>query len=177
MKVRLTFFGLLMLCAVTGQAQTFPQPGKPIRVLVGFAAGGGTDIQARIVAPKLAEALGTPVIVENRPGASTMVAATEVARAAPDGYTLLYTFNGTFAQNPFTQAAIAYDPFRDFTPLSLGARGSQILVVHVSVPAANLRELLSWGRAHPGALNIASFGAGTKGGDIERAGKIGRAHV
>src|SRR5436190_11033574 len=140
---------LLAWAALAQAQQPFPAAGKPVRIVVGFAAGGGTDIQARIVAPKLAEALGTPVIVENRPGASTMVAATEVARAAPDGYTLLYTFNGTFAQNPFTQAAIAYDPFRDFTPLSLGARGSQILVVHVSVPAANLRELLSWAARIP----------------------------
>ena len=151
---------LLLACCTAAQAE-FPVPGKPLRILVGFAAGGGTDIQARIVAPKLAEALGTAVIVENRPGASTMLAAAEAARAAPDGYTLLYTFNGTFAQNPFTQAAIPYDPFRDFTPVSLGARGSQILVVHVSVPAANLHELVSWGRAHPGTLNIASFGSGT----------------
>jgi tripartite-type tricarboxylate transporter receptor subunit TctC len=129
--------------------------------VVGFAAGGGTDIQARIVAPKLGEALGVPVIVENKPGASTAVAAAEVARAAPDGYTLLYTFNGTFAQNPFTQAALPYDPFRDFTPVSLGARGSQILVLHTSIPAATVAELVAWARANPGKLNIASFGAGT----------------
>src|SRR5271154_5096091 len=79
-------------------AQTFPQPGKPIRVLVGFAAGGGTDIQARIVAPKLGEALGVNVIVENKPGASTSIAAAEVARSVPDGHTILYSFNGAFAQ-------------------------------------------------------------------------------
>jgi tripartite-type tricarboxylate transporter receptor subunit TctC len=152
---------VLAAWSALAHAQAFPGAGKPVRLLVGFAAGGGTDIQARIVAPRLAEALGSPVIVENRPGASTMLAAAEVARAAPDGHTLLYTFNGTFAQNPFTQAAIPYDPFRDFTPVSLGARGSQILVLHVSIPATNLQELVSWGRAHPGALNIASFGNGT----------------
>jgi len=151
---------LLAWCSLAA-AQPFPQPGKPLRIVVGFAPGGGTDIQARIVAPKLGEALGVPVIVENKPGASTMVAAAEVARAAPDGYTLLYTFNGTFAQNPFTQAQVPYDPFRDFTPVSLGARGSQILVVHTSIPAANVAELVAWGRDHPGQLNIASFGAGT----------------
>ncbi len=143
-------------------AQAFPQPGKPIRVLVGFAAGGGTDIQARIVAPKLGEALGTNVIVENKPGASTSIAAAEVARSAPDGHTLLYSFNGAFAQVPFTLAGgVPYDPIKDFTPLSLGARGSQILVLHVSVPATNIRELLAWARANPGQLNIASFGTGT----------------
>jgi len=151
---------LFAWCALA-HGQPFPQPGKPLRIVVGFAPGGGTDIQARIVAPKIGEALGVPVIVENKPGASTMVAAAEVARSAPDGYTLLYTFNGTFAQNPFTQAAVPYDPFRDFTPLSLGARGSQILVLHTSIPAANVAELVAWARANPGQLNIASFGAGT----------------
>jgi len=162
MKVRLTFLGLLLLCAASGQAQTFPQPGKPIRVLVGFAAGGGTDIQARIVAPKLGEALGVNVIVENKPGASTSIAAAEVARAVPDGHTILYSFNGAFAQVPFTLAGgVPYDPIRDFTPISLGARGSQILVLHVSVPAHNIKELLEWARANPGKLNIASFGTGT----------------
>jgi tripartite-type tricarboxylate transporter receptor subunit TctC len=157
---RRVFLSFFAWCAFA-QAQTFPIAGKPLRILVGFAPGGGTDIQARIVAPKIADALGIPVVVENKPGASTMVAAAETARAAPDGHTLLYTFNGTFAQNPFTQASIPYDPFRDFTPVSLGARGSQILVLHTSIPAANLRELVAWGKSHPGALNIASFGAGT----------------
>ena len=154
----------LFLALATGSlwAQVFPQPGKPIRVLVGFAAGGGTDIQARIVQPRLAEALGATVVVENKPGASTSIAANEVARSAPDGHTLLYSFNGAFAQVPFTLAGgVPYDPVKDFTPLSLGARGSQILVLHTSVPATNIRELLEWAKANPGKLNIASFGTGT----------------
>ena len=131
-------------------------------MLVGFAAGGGTDIQARIVAPRLGEALGANVIVENKPGASTSIAAAEVARSAPDGHTILYSFNGAFAQVPFTLAGgVPYDPVKDFTPLSLGARGSQILVLHASVPATNVRELLAWAKANPGKLNIASFGTGT----------------
>jgi tripartite-type tricarboxylate transporter receptor subunit TctC len=153
---------MILMAASTGYAQTFPQPGKPIRVLVGFAAGGGTDIQARIVAPKLAEALGTNVLVENKPGAGTSIAAAEVARSAPDGHTLLYSFNGAFAQVPFTLAGgVPYDPVKDFTPISLGSQGSQILVLHSSVPATNVRELLAWAKANPGKLNIASFGTGT----------------
>jgi tripartite-type tricarboxylate transporter receptor subunit TctC len=153
---------ILALAATSLWAQTFPQPGKPIRVLVGFAAGGGTDIQARIVQPRLAEALGANVVVENKPGAGTSIAAAEVARAAPDGHTLLYSFNGAFAQVPFTLAGgVAYDPVKDFTPLSLGASGSQILVLHTAVPATNIRELLAWAKANPGKLNIASFGTGT----------------
>jgi tripartite-type tricarboxylate transporter receptor subunit TctC len=151
---------MLALYGAAAAAQGFPAPGKPVRVLVGFAAGGGTDIQARIVQPKLAEALGAPVVIENKPGAGTALAAAEVARSAPDGYTLLYTFNGTFAQLPFTQH-VPYDPFKDFTPVSLGARGSQLLVVHTSVPVKTLAELRAWGRAHPRELNIASFGTGT----------------
>ena len=151
---------VLALFAAAAAAQTFPVAGKPVRVLVGFAPGGGTDIQARIVLPKLAEALGVPVVVENKPGAGTALAAAEVARAAPDGHTILYTFNGTFAQLPFTQH-VPYDPFKDFTPISLGARGSQLLVVHTSVPVNTIAELRAWGRAHPRELNIASFGTGT----------------
>jgi len=147
--------------ALPAWAQTFPKPGQPIRVLIGFAAGGTTDIQARVVAPRLAEALGVPVLVENKPGASTMIAAQEVARAAPDGHTILYTANGAFVQNPHTLANVPYDPFRDFTPLSLGARGPQLLLLHVSVPATNLKELVAWGKANPGKLNIASFGTGS----------------
>jgi tripartite-type tricarboxylate transporter receptor subunit TctC len=153
---------ILALACGPALAQAFPQPGKPIRVLVGFAAGGGTDIQARIVAPRLAEALGANVVVENKPGASTSLAAAEVARAAPDGHTILYSFNGAFAQVPFTLAGgVPYDPVKDFTPLSLGSSGSQILVLHTSIPAANVRELLAWAKANPGKLNIASFGTGT----------------
>jgi tripartite-type tricarboxylate transporter receptor subunit TctC len=152
-----------LLLSLSAGAQVFPKPGQPIRVLVGFAAGGTTDIQARVVAPRLAEALGVPVLVENKPGASTMIAAQEVARAAPDGHTILYTANGAFVQNPHTLANVPYDPFRDFTPISLGARGPQLLLLHVSVPATNLKELVAWGKANPGKLNIASFGTGSSG--------------
>ncbi|MGH8765075.1 MAG: Bug family tripartite tricarboxylate transporter substrate binding protein [Burkholderiales bacterium] len=153
---------IFLLSCASALAQTFPQPGKTIRVLVGFAAGGGTDIQARIFAPRIAEALGTNIVVENKPGAGTSIAATEVARAAPDGYTILYSFNGAFAQVPFTQAGgVPYDPVKDFTPLSLGAQGSQILVLHTSIPAHNVKELLAWAKANPGQLNVASFGTGT----------------
>jgi len=154
---------LVLALALAGPAAgaPFPVPGKPVRVVVGFAAGGGTDLQARLLAPHLAQALGVPVVVENRPGASTMLAAQEVARAAADGHTVLYTFNGTFTQNPHTFASLPYDPFRDFTPLSLGARGPLLLVAHVSLPARDLRELADYGRANPGTLSYASFGAGT----------------
>jgi tripartite-type tricarboxylate transporter receptor subunit TctC len=162
-------------------AQEFPIPGRSIRIIVGLAAGGGTDIQARIVQPKLAEALGVPVLVENKPGASTMLAASEVARAAPDGHTILYTFNGTFAQNPHTQINVPYDSFKDFTPISLGARGPQLLTVHIDLPANTVRELIAYGKANPGKLSYASFGAGTSshifGEMLSRQGGFEMTHI
>ncbi|MGQ0546248.1 MAG: Bug family tripartite tricarboxylate transporter substrate binding protein [Betaproteobacteria bacterium] len=157
MRALISLFAVLVASSV----QAFPIAGKPVRVLVGFAAGGGTDVQARIVQPKLADALGVPVIIENKPGAGTALAAAETARSAPDGHTILYTFNGTFAQLPFTQSSVPYDPVKDFTPISLGARGSQVLVAHTSVPVTSIKELAAWGKANPGKLNIASFGTGT----------------
>ena len=150
----------LVVAAPTGAAP-FPVPGKPVRIVVGFAAGGGTDIMARQLAPRLSDALGAPVVIENRPGASTALGALEVARSAPDGHTLLFTFNGTFTQNPHTIAALPYDALRDFTPISLAARGPLVLVVHPSLPVRDVRELVAWGRANPGTLSYASFGIGT----------------
>lgn len=154
--------GLLLLgLAPLAAAQDFPPKGKPIRIVVGFTAGGGTDGQARVVAQKLGDLLGVSVIVENRPGASTMLAASEVARSAPDGSTLLYAPSSTMAQNPHTFAKVPYDPFKDFTPVSMGGRGPLVLLVSNSVPANNVAELVSYVKAHPGQVSYASFGTGT----------------
>lgn len=150
--------------ASQGQANAaeFPLAGKPIRIIVGFPAGGGTDVQARQVAQRLGEALGgAPVIVENRPGAGTMLAAVEVARSAPDGHTLLYTPASTLAQLPHTLAAVKYDTFKDFTPVSLAALGPLVLVLHKSVPAHNVPELVAYAKKNPGKLNYVSQGVGT----------------
>jgi tripartite-type tricarboxylate transporter receptor subunit TctC len=98
--LRMAGAAALVFGAALAGAQTFPQPGKPVRVLVGFAAGGGTDIQARILQPKLMEALGVPVIVENKPGASTMLAVMEVVKSPPDGHTILYSFNAPSRKTP-----------------------------------------------------------------------------
>lgn len=143
------------------QAQDFPIKGKPIRILVPFTAGGGTDGQARIVALKLADLLGATVVVDNKPGASTMLAAMEVARAAPDGHTMLYAPSSTMAQNPHTLAQVPYDPFKDFTPISLGGRGPLVLMISSAVPANNVAELVAYIKAHPGTVSYASFGTGT----------------
>jgi tripartite-type tricarboxylate transporter receptor subunit TctC len=142
-------------------AQDFPIKGKPIRILVPFPPGGGTDAQARLLSQKLPDLLGVPVIVDNKPGASTMLAASEVARAAPDGNTILYAPSSTMAQNPHTLAQVSYDPFKDFTAISLGGRGPLVLMVSSAVPAYNVGELVDYIKAHPGQVSYASFGTGT----------------
>jgi tripartite-type tricarboxylate transporter receptor subunit TctC len=152
----------LAACGLPAEAEAiFPQPGKPIRLLVGLAAGGSLDGQARSVAQRLQEITGVQVMVDNKPGASMMLAAQEVMHAAPDGHTLLFSPSSLFAQNPHTLANIAYDPFKDFTPICMATRGPLVLTLHVSVPATNVRELVAWAKANPGKLNFASFGMGT----------------
>ena len=155
-------WGLLSALPLAAQAQAvFPQPGKPIRLLVGLAAGGALDSQARAIALKLSEITGTQVIVDNKPGASMMISAQEVMKAPADGHTLLFAPSSLFAQNPHTLSAVAYDPFKDFTPISIATRGPLVLTLHTSVPANNVRELVAWAKANPGKLNFASFGTGT----------------
>jgi tripartite-type tricarboxylate transporter receptor subunit TctC len=139
----------------------YPQPGKPIRLLVGLAAGGALDGQARSIAQRLTEVAGTQVIVDNKPGASMMLSAQELMRSAPDGHTLLYAPSSLFAQNPHTLASVSYDPFKDFTPITMATRGPLVLTLHVSVPAQSVKELVAWAKANPGKLNFASFGTGT----------------
>jgi tripartite-type tricarboxylate transporter receptor subunit TctC len=140
---------------------TYPQAGRPIRLIVGLAAGGSLDSQARAVARRLTEIAGTQVIVENKPGASMMLSASEVVRAQPDGYTLLYAPSSLFAQNPHTLSSVPYDPFKDFTPITMAARGPLVLTVHQSLPVHSAKELVAWAKANPGKLNFASFGTGT----------------
>lgn len=135
-------------------------PDRPIRLLVGLAAGGSLDTMARVVARRLGDD-GAQIIVDNKPGASMMMSAAEVARARPDGYTLLFAPSSVFAQNPHTLLNVPYDPFKDFTPISMVARGPLVLTVHSSLPVHDARELVAWAKAHPGQLNFASFGTGT----------------
>jgi tripartite-type tricarboxylate transporter receptor subunit TctC len=114
-----------------------------------------------MVAQHLAPLLGVPVIVENRPGAGTMLAATEVSKSAADGHTLLYTPASTLSQLPHTLAAVKYDTFKDFTPVAQGALGPLVLVLHKSIPATNVKELVAYAKAKPGELNYVSQGLGT----------------
>jgi tripartite-type tricarboxylate transporter receptor subunit TctC len=153
--------GALPAAAARAADPVFPVPSKPIRVVVGFPAGGGTDLQAREVGQHLSDVLGAPVYIDNKPGAGTMMAAMDVMRSAPDGHTLLYTPSSTLGQLPHTLNAVHYDTFKDFTPISLGALGPLVLVVHKSIPATSVRELVAYAKAHPGKLNYVSQGVGT----------------
>jgi tripartite-type tricarboxylate transporter receptor subunit TctC len=146
--------------ASAAHAQQFPIPGKPIRIVVPFPAGGQTDVQARAIGQKLTESLGVSVIVENKPGGSTLLGSREVQRAAPDGHTLLYTI-ATHVQLPHLYKNPPWDVFTDFTPITAGGRGATVLTAHVSTPFNNIAELVAYAKANPGKVNYASFGSGT----------------
>jgi tripartite-type tricarboxylate transporter receptor subunit TctC len=147
----------LALFAAQSLAQDWPQL-KPIHIVVGFAPASTTDLVARLVAPKLSEALGQSVIVENKPGAGGNVAAQQVKRAAPDGYTL-YVTSVAYAVNPSLYASAGYDPFNDFIPVILGPSTPNIITVNPAVPAKNLKELVELARRE--TLSYASSGVGT----------------
>ena len=148
---------LLALSTAAAAAQTYP--GRPVRVLVGFPPGGGTDILARVLAPQLSQQLGQPFVVENRPGATTNIASDLVAKSAPDGYTLLFT-TSSLAINASLYKNLTYDALRDFAPISVFAESPNLLVAHASA-GANVKELLAQAKAKPGAMNYSSAGSGT----------------
>lgn len=151
---------LVLATAVTNSlAQTYP--AKPIRFIVGYSPGGATDIMGRFVANKLTESWNSQVIVDNRPGAAGTIAAEMVAKAAPDGYTLLMAASPEVAIAPSLYAKLPYDPLKDFAPVTLVALGPFILVVHPSVPAKSVRELIAFAKSRPRQLNFASGGNGT----------------
>ncbi len=136
-------------------------PARPIRLVVPFPPGGSTDILARALGQKLAEAWGQQVIVDNRPGAGGSIGAEAVAKAPHDGYTLLMAHIGTLAVNPALYPKLGYDPAKDFAPVSLVAIVPNVLVVHPSVPAKNVAELIEYARKNPGKLNYSSGGNGS----------------
>jgi len=148
---------LLLFCAATAVAQSYPT--RPVRVLVGFPPGGGTDIMARFLAPKLAEYLGQPFVVENRPGATTNIASDMVAKSAPDGHTLLFT-TSALAINMSLYKNLPFDALRDFAPVSVFADSPNLLVAHQSA-GASVKELLAKARAKPDSMNYSSAGSGT----------------
>lgn len=153
--------GPLCITLLSGAAHAQNYPIKPIRVIVAFAPGGGTDILARATAQKLTEAWGQPVVVENRPGASGNIGTEAVARSQPDGHTLLATSSGPFVISPSLYPKLPYDPAKDFAPVTLAVSYSYLLVAHPSVPARTIKELIALARARPGRLNCASGGLAT----------------
>ena len=155
---------LLALTAATG-SHAWAQPA-PVRILVGAPAGGTTDTMARTLAVELGRALGRTVLVENRPGAGGNIAAESVAKAPPDGNTLLMSFT-SHAINASLYPSLPFDPEKDFTPLTMVSTSPAVLVAHPSLPAANLRELIALAKAKPGKLN---FAIGSLGSSVHLAG-------
>ncbi len=146
---------LCLFCTVSGAAY----PVKPVRMIVPFAPGGGTDLVARALAQKLTDALGQPFVVDNRPGANANIGNEMAARAAPDGYTLIMG-SSSLTINPNLYRKLPYDPVRDFAPISLATNVPYILVVHPSLPAGSFQEFLAYARTRQGQLSYGSAGTG-----------------
>jgi tripartite-type tricarboxylate transporter receptor subunit TctC len=148
-----------LLAVPAAQAQAFPS--KPIRLICPFPPGGAVDIASRAIAAELSKTIGQPVTVENRPGAGGNIGGAEAARSAPDGHTLFMTTSGIQAINPALYAKMPFDPNRDLVPVAALVSLSNVLVVHPSVAANSVQELVALARARPGSLNGASSGSGT----------------
>src|SRR5262245_9014855 len=163
-RLQVWLFGLAVASCVPaaeGVAQTGKFPDKPVKMVVGFSAGGGTDVVARILAQKMSESMGQTVVVENRSGASGLIAAEAVAKSPPDGYTLMMGSQTTFAVAPTLYRKVSLDPARDFAGVAMGAISPLILVVHPSVPAQSVKDVIAMAKAKPGAINFGSGGLGT----------------
>ena len=161
MKTKLQCFAALGLLFAAAGALAQSYPTKPIRMLIGFPPGGGTDIIGRLVAQKLGKALGQQIIVDNRSGASGQLAAELVSKAAPDGYTIMMAHIAAISILPSLVSKLPYNAQKDFAPVSLSAIGPNLLVVHPSVPAKTVKELVALAKSRPGQLQYASPGSGT----------------
>src|SRR5688500_8153360 len=145
---------LLGLALAISTAVAFAQyPAKPLRFIVGFPPGGSADPTARIVGNALSEQLGQPVVVENRPGGDSAIAAEQVTKMAPDGYTIFFGSNSAMTAAVALRRNPAYDPLKDFTPISMIGRATQVLFVHPDMPVRTLQEFVAHARANPGKLN------------------------
>jgi tripartite-type tricarboxylate transporter receptor subunit TctC len=150
---------LALIGAPAAHAADYPE--RPIRLIVPFPPGGGADNLARLVMPRVEKALGQKIVIENKPGAGGNVGAEMVARAAPDGYTLLYGTNGTHSINASLYRNLRFDPVKDFAPVARMSSIAALLVVNPRVPANTVAELIAYARANPGKINFASAGNGT----------------
>ena len=155
-------WALIGAAAVTATALAAEDyPNRPITLVVPYAAGGGNDVMARTVADKMSRTLGQQIVVENRPGAGGSIATRQVAKAAPDGYTLIIGGTGTLAVNPALYPNVGYDLRKDFAPVGLIGTSALILLVHPSLPVHSVRELIDLAKKEPGKLNYASAGVGS----------------
>jgi tripartite-type tricarboxylate transporter receptor subunit TctC len=161
MRFERTLAALLLCCAATAQAQSYPS--KPIRLVVPFAPGGSSSIIARAFSTEMSKGLEQPFVVENKPGGAGNVAMEDVAHSAPDGYTLIIGHIGTLAVNPYMFPSLPFDTNRDFRAVSLLAKVPTIFVVHESVPAKDLREFIALAKKEPGRLYYGSAGNGSAG--------------
>ncbi|PLC55306.1 hypothetical protein CR155_03635 [Pollutimonas nitritireducens] len=146
---------------MAAHASEWPEQGRPVRFIVGYSPGGGTDVLSRLVAEQLSAALGTPFLVENKPGAGGTVAANLVSKAPPDGYTLLFASDPELTIAPVILESMQYDPFTDLQPISQVARGPYVVVARPGFPPSSLSELVEYVKANPGAANFGSSGTGT----------------
>jgi tripartite-type tricarboxylate transporter receptor subunit TctC len=159
--LRTVCLALAVLAAGGEAADADTYPSKPIRFVVAFPPGGGTDLVARTIAPRLAERLAQQVVVDNRPGAGGNLGTEIVAKSAPDGYTMLMGSVGPLAINASLFTRLPFDPLKDLAPVTLAASTPNILVVHPSLPVTSVHELIALAKARPGAINFASSGQGT----------------
>ena len=160
--MRIVRYGLVALSLLqAGSAAAQDYPDRPIRLLVGFAAGGPADVMARLVGDKLTEAWGKPVIVENVTGGAGNVAADRVAKAAPDGYTLMAAASATIVTNPSLYQKLGFDPVKDFVPITQAVYTPNLLAVPADLPVKSVAELVAYARAQPGKVTFGSAGVGT----------------
>src|SRR5436190_11037454 len=160
MNRRLSWFTAILGAAACSAAFAQPYPTKPIRLIVGFPPGGSNDIVARQLAPKLTQLLGQQVVVENRPGANATIGTDQVAKAAPDGYTIMLGSSSPLVISPFTYPNLPYDTLRDLAGITTVASTPEMIAIHPSVPARNLKELVALAKSQPGKLAFASSGNG-----------------
>lgn len=151
---------VLALLPALALAQSFPT--KPVRFIVAYPPGGSVDLHARYIGQKMAENLGQPVVVEDRPGGNTHIAAEYVARSAPDGYTLFHTLDSTMTLNQALYSKIPFDPVKDFAPVARLASGNSIVVANPGLPVKSIRELIEYSRANPGKVNFGATSANTQ---------------
>jgi tripartite-type tricarboxylate transporter receptor subunit TctC len=150
---------LLILCAIALPAAAQDYPSKPIRIVLGYAAGGGNDLIVRVMAPRMSEGLGQPVVIENKPGAQGIIATESVAKAAPDGYTLLMGPTGPMTMNPATYSKLPYDSVHDFAPIATIGQFPLLVVVSSQFAGRSVKDLIDYAKKNPGKANYASSAA------------------